>query len=375
MNRKHYGWIVALGLSASVPVPGFADTEFFQTNLVSDLSGVAAHQDTNLVNPWGLVSGPATPIWIGDNGAGVTTVYTGTGTLIPIAGEPSVTIPPPAGGAPPSAPDGVIFNSGADFGGAHFLFATEDGTIAAWSAGNSAALAVDNSGSGAVYKGLASGDDRLYAANFNSGAVDVFDSSFHPITVPGGFTDPNLPTGFAPFNIANIGGLLYVTYAKQDAAKHDDVAGTGNGFVDVYDLNGVLQRRLVSNGALDSPWGLALAPTGFGSFSNDLLVGNFGDGTINAFNPTTGALVGTLSDSSGKPIVNEGLWGIMFGNGAQGTSTDTLYFTAGIPGPGGAIEDHGLFGDLRAVPEPGYLGIVGFAAGGLLMLARLGKKA
>ncbi len=326
---------------------------FFQTNL-----------DPKLVNPWGIAFGPTTPIWISDNKTGFSTLYNGAGQPFPIGSPLQVTIPPPSGGQPPSAPTGIVFNSGTDFAGSHFIFATEDGTIAAWTSGSTAIREVDNSASGAVYKGLARVGGMLYGANFNSGKVDVFNSNFAPITVPGGFTDPNLPSGYAPFNVQNINGLLYVTFAKQDAGKHDDVSGPGNGFVDIFDTNGVLQKRLISNGALNSPWGLALAPAGFGSFGGDLLVGNFGDGTINAFDPANGTFLGALKDANGNPIVNEGLWGLAFGNGAQGTSTTALYFTAGIPGPD-SVEDHGLFGDIQAVPEPASLGTV---AGGLLIM-------
>ena len=332
---------------------GRAASIYSQTNLVSDLPGVAAHQDPNLVNPWGISFSGTSPFWIADNGTGVATLYNGAGVPNALV----ATIPPPSGGTPPSAPTGTVFNSTAGFGGSHFLFDTEDGTIAAWTSGSTAVREADNSSSGAVYKGLAldnNGQDLLYAANFHNGTIDVFTSSFAPTTVPGGFTDPTLPAGYAPFDIQNIGGLLYVTYAKQDQAKHDDVSGPGNGYVDVFNANGVLQTRLISNGPLNSPWGIALAPANFGTFSNDLLVGNFGDGTINAFNPVTGAFLGTLSGLSGNPIVNQGLWAIQFGNGAQGTSTNTLYLTAGIPGPD-AVEDHGLFAEIQAVPEPGTI--------------------
>ena len=334
---------------------------FFQSNLTSDLPGVAANLDPNLSNSWGIAFGPTTPIWIADNHSGLATTYNGAGQPLPT----QVTIPPPLGGMPPAAPTGTVFTD-TGFFGSHFLFATEDGTISAWTSGNNAVLEVDNSAAGSVYKGLARNGTTLYAANFNSGHIDVFDTNFAPITVPGGFVDPTIPAGFAPFDIENIGGSLYVTYAKQDAAKHDDVAGPGNGFVDIFDTNGNLVKRLISNGPLNSPWGMALAPAGFGSFGGDLLVGNFGDGMINVFDPNTGAFIGTISDPNGTPIVNQGLWGLAFGNGTNGAGTNELFFTAGIPGPGGKVEDHGLFGAIQEVPEPSsFIPLVS----GLLLLA------
>lgn len=200
-----------------------------------------------------------------------------------------------------------------------------------------------------MYKGLALGSSGggtfLYATNFNAGRVDVFDSNFMP-AMPGSFLDASIPAGFAPFGIQNVGGKLLVTYAKQDAAKHDDIAGPGNGFVDVFDSNGTLLQRLISAGALNSPWGIAMSPANFGDFSNSLLIGNFGDGTIHAFDPQTGALRGQLLIPSGRPLTIQGLWGLTFGNGGQAGDPGILYFTAGIPGPG-AVEDHGLFGQIR----------------------------
>jgi uncharacterized protein (TIGR03118 family) len=276
-----------------------------------------------------------------------------------------VTIPPPGA----SAPTGQVFNGSASFGAAPFIFATEDGTIAAWNGGTTAAIKA--SVVGAVYKGLAIGNngsgDFLYATNFNAGTINVFDSNFSQVSLSGAFTDPNLPLGYAPFNIQNIGGKLYVTYAKQDAAKKDDVAGAGNGFVDVFDLNGSLQTRLITNGQLNSPWGLVLAPGTFGEFGNDLLVGNFGDGTINAFDPTTGAFLGTLVNGHGNTIVNKGLWGLIFGNGGNGGDPNMLYFTAGIPG-GGEVEDHGLFGVIATAPEPDALALVAMALLSLVLM-------
>lgn len=343
---------------------------YTQTNLVSDLPNVAAQQDPGLVNPWGIVAGPSSPFWISDNGSGLSTLYNGSGNKVPL----TVTIPP-AG----SSPTGIVFNSGSSFGGAHFIFATEDGTIAGWTSGSLAVINVPGA-TGSVYKGLAEGNngsaDFLYAANFGTGKIDVFDSNFNSATLPGGFADPNVPAGFAPFNIENIDGKLYVTYAKQDSMHHDDVPGAGNGFVDVFDLNGNLLQRLASGNALNSPWGLALAPSAFGAFSGDLLVGNFGDGTINAYDASNGNFMGTLDGTNGSPITIMGLWGLSFGNGAQGQQLDDLYFTAGIPGPNGAIEDHGLFGSLAvATPEPQPAFLLGFAGLGWTLVVLVRRRA
>jgi uncharacterized protein (TIGR03118 family) len=338
---------------------------FTQTNLVSDIPGMAATTDPNLVNPWGMSSGATSPIWVSDNGAGVATLYTGAGGIVPLV----VTIPP-AGSA---APTGQVFNPNpGDFGGAHFIFATEGGTIAAWSGGTSAILPVDDSAAGAVYKGLtlgsSGGASYLYATDFHNGAISVFDTNFNKVNL-GSFTDPTLPAGYAPFNIQNIGGKLYVTYAVQDAAKHDDVSGPGNGIVDEFDTNGNFIQRLISGGALNSPWGMAPAPGKFGSFGGDLLIGNFGDGMINAFDPTTGMWMGQLDGANGMPLINMGLWGLQFGNGGSGGKLDQLFFTAGIPGHG-MVEDHGLFGSIVATPEPGTFTLIGSGLLGLIAYRR-----
>jgi uncharacterized protein (TIGR03118 family) len=320
---------------------------------------MAARTDSNLVNPWGFAGSMGTAIWVANNGTGTATLYNNSGQLFPTASPLVVTIPPPAGGMPPAAPTGVVFNSTSSFvvhkgttsGPSAFLFATEDGTIAGWSPtvdSKNAILAVDNSASGAVYKAIAldtapSGNFVL-AANFNSGKIDVFDQNFATAHLPGSFTDPNIPAGFAPFRVTSIKGSIYVTYAKQNDAKHDDVAGPGNGYIDIFDTNGNLVRRFASQGTLNSPWGLAVAPPGFGKFSNDLLVGNFGDGRIGAFDPNAGTFLGQLADPSGQPIVLDGLWGLFTGLGGQNSGTaNTVYFAAGIQ-----KEQHGLFGSLRA---------------------------
>jgi uncharacterized protein (TIGR03118 family) len=330
-----------------------------QTNLVSDLPGVAAVTDPHLVNAWGMSHSSTSPWWISDNGTGVSTLYNGSGTPFPPGSPLVVTIPPPLGSPAGTiaAPTGNVFNSTSSFAvtkngvsrPAIFLFATEDGTISGWNPNvdpTNAILGVNQSASGAIYKGLALGSnssgDFLFATNFHNGTVDVFDTHFAPASLAGSFTDPSIPSGFAPFGIANLGGRLYVTYAKQDADKEDDVAGPANGFVDTFDTNGNLIQRLVTRGRLNSPWGLAFAPADFGQFSNDLLVGNFGDGRINVVDPSTGDFLGQLRDRDNRVITIDGLWGLAFGNGANAGPTNTLFFTAGIDD-----EAHGLFGSLR----------------------------
>ena len=367
MSRACIRLICVVALAASVLAAGTAAaaTQYAETKLVSDLSG-AAQLDPNLKNPWGIDFSNTTPIWISNNGTGTSSVFKGSG------GPSLLTV------TVPGAPTGVAFNGTSGFQvapgqTAHFIFGSEDGTISAWNSGGSAQ--VKASTSDAVYKGVAIGSvplggvgkiPVLYATNFNSGQVDVFGPDFSRI---GSFTDGTLPAGYAPFNVQNIGDKLYVTFAKQDADKHDDVAGPGNGFIDVFNLDGTLVSHFASGGALNSPWGLARAPaTGFGEFSGDLLVGNFGDGRINAFHPD-GSLAGPLLGTDGKPLTIEGLWGLKFGEGgANNGPMNTLFFTAGIPGPD-SIEDHGLFGHIAVVPEPHSYTLV--AAGlALIMLLR-----
>lgn len=360
--------VLSLGVFLSAK-PISAAEVFDQTNLVSDGFVPALNTDPDLVNAWGISSGPSTPFWISDNGTGLSTLYNGSGVKQPLV----VTIPPSG-----SAPTGQAFNSGGSaFNSSLFLFATENGTVASWAPANgtNAVTAVDNSGIGAVYKGLAlsgtGSSARLYATNFHNGTVDAFDGNFASI-LPGTFTDPTLPAGYAPFNVQNIGGNLYVTYALQDATKHDDVAGPGHGFVDVFDSNGSFVKRLISQGALNSPWGLDIAPSSFGALAGALLVGNFGDGTINAYDPNTGAFLGTLRDNHGNPITIGGLWGLINGNGTNAGDPNKVYFTAGPDD-----EAHGLFGSLQvsAVPVPGTLGLLLSGIGALAATAAARRKA
>jgi len=253
-------------------------------NLVSDLPGLADHTDKNLINPWGNGFSATSPFWIGNNHSGTSTLYDGTGTAIALV----VGVPAPAGPGTQGAITGVIANGTAGFlipaatgagTKASFLFCTEDGTIAAWNGGATATILANNSATKAVYKGCALGGTTatalLYAANFQSGRVDVFDQTFKAATTPGGFVNANVPAGFAPFNVAVLGGKVYVAYAKQNSAQTDDVAGPGNGYVAVFDLNGNLLTNLISQAQLNSPWGLAIAPASFGSYASSLLVGNF----------------------------------------------------------------------------------------------------
>jgi uncharacterized protein (TIGR03118 family) len=346
--------LFSLAIACALPHGAAAQNAYVQSNLVSDIPGLAANTDTNLLNPWGIAFSATSPFWISDNHGGVSTLYNSAGTPQTLV----VPIPSPAGLNPLGAPTGIIFNGTTNFvvasnAVARFIFSTEDGTIVGWSAASGALVKADRSAAGAIYKGLAigssGGSNYLYATDFHNGKVDIFDDNYNPVALSGSFTDPAIPAGYAPFGIQNVGGQLLVTYALQDAAAEDDVAGPGHGYVDVFDMNGNLVRPFYVQGVLNSPWGIVQAPMGFGPFGGALLIGNFGDGHINAFDPATGSWMGTLNDATGNnPLEIQGLWGLVFGNGGNGGDPHKLYFTAGIPGPG-AIEDHGLFGSLSAV--------------------------
>jgi uncharacterized protein (TIGR03118 family) len=383
--------VAMLSTSVTAPKDGF-----LVFNLVSDLPGLAKFLDPDLVNPWGVATSSGSPFWVADNNAGLATLYNTQGTKQGLR----VTIPNPVDFCDAvGTPTGTVFNiDGGAAGGfpimgvnrfgaasvapAIFLFATEDGTIVGWNPGVNPALnppapagcdpqragtfgiiAVDNSGNnftnpdpasqtGAVYKGLAIATDAngrtlLYATNFRAGRVDVFAADFglpDPALPAGAFTDPSLPDGYAPFNIVEINGKLVVTYAKQDANKHDDVAGQSHGFVNIFDLDGSGLQRLAQHGQLNSPWGVAVAPAAFGELAGDLLIGNFGNGHINAFDMESGQFLGKVRDPDGQAIAIDGLWTLRVGNGKAGGDTDKVYFTAGL-----MRETHGLFGSICSV--------------------------
>lgn len=340
-------------------------TAYKQTDLVSDGFVKAPVIDPNLINPWGVSFGRTTPFWVSANGTGLATIYDGNGkpAAPAVIGANNITIATPPGQTSHASPTGQVFNSfgrgfriqdGGASGPAVFLFATEEGTISGWNPRvnpTMSILAVDNSKGGkAVYKGLAIGTTNqgtfLYAANFRSGTVDVFNTSFRHVQ---SFTDSHLPKGYAPFNVQVLDGRLFVTFALQDSDKHDDVAGAGHGFVDEFNLKGHLLKRVESRGPLNSPWGLAVAPTGFGQFAHDLLVGNFGDGTISVFNPKNDKFLGKLRGANGAPIKIGDLWALVPGNRGPNSDPKKIYFTAGVKD-----EAHGLFGTLGAITEPNH---------------------
>jgi uncharacterized protein (TIGR03118 family) len=335
--------VLCSALVAASPLAAAERNSYTVTPLVSDQPGVAAFTDPNLVNAWGLTASGTSPWWVSDNGTDLSTLYRGDGT-------PQALVVKVAGG-----PTGTVFNPTTGFvlptgGKALFLFDGEDGIVRAWNPaqGTTAIVVADRSNVGAIYKGLAIADTtagpRLYAADFHNARIDVFNASFG--LVPGGFVDSSLPAGYAPFNVQTIGDRVFVAYAKQDEAAEDEVAGQGTGFVDAFDLDGNLLGRVAQHGQLNAPWGLALAPEGFGRFGGDLLVGNFGDGQINAYEELPNGHFehrGELRGSDGNPLTIDGLWALRFGNGGNAGPTGTLFFTAGPD-----EETHGLFGSIEA---------------------------
>jgi uncharacterized protein (TIGR03118 family) len=350
--------LAAAALVANVAPAGAnpPNDRFVRHDLVSDVLGAAEVHDPNLVNGWGMAQTPASPVWVAANGTNVATLYRGDGVVVK---PPSIV--PLVVSIPGDGPTGQVYNptssfvvtNGAASGPALFLFDSESGDITGWnpnvpppppSTQAQPAAHVD----GAIFKGLALAtvgtDPYLYAADFHDGQIDVFDATFHRVNLTGSFTDPHLPNGYAPFNITALDGELYVAYAVQDAAAEDEVTGQGKGIVDVYDTSGHLQRRLVNHGRLNAPWGMAIAPDGFGRFGGDLLVGNFGDGRIHAYDRHTGHFEGMLRGADGRPLEIDGLWALMFGNGTSAATT-SLLFSAGPDD-----ESHGLFGSITPPP-------------------------
>jgi len=316
---------------------------FAQTTLVTNAT------DPDLINPWGISLSGTSPFWVSDNGTGRSTLYNGAGVKQTLV----VTMP----GADPIT--GQVFNGTGSFNGDAFIFASLAGNIDGWRPGLGTTAEQLSHVPGAAYTGLAvtNAKDSLFAADFATGAIDQFTGPGAPV---GSFTDPTIPPGFAPFNIQNVGGTFYVMYAKVDPVTHRDSPGPGNGFVDTFDPVTHLFTRVISNGALNSPWGVTISPASFGAAGGDLLIGNFGDGTINAYS-LGGSFLGTLANTSSADIVDHGLWGLTFGNGGAGGSPNSLYLTAGING-----ETGGLFARIDAVPEPGSTLLI---SGGLALMA------
>ncbi len=351
-------------------IPAWA-VSFTQTNLVTDdqTAHVAQITDPGLKNAWGMSFNPAGPFWVSANGSGMVNLYkvdpvtqaTTRQTLsVAIPGDGSVT--------------GQAFNGiPTSFNGNPFVFVSEDGTISGWrpalGTGANTPAEVTVGVTTAVYKGATigsiSGNDYLYAANFRAGTIDAYKGTVAAPTLSGSFTDPTLPSGYAPFNVQNLNGSLYVTYAEQDAAKHDEVAGLGLGFVDKFSMNGDFLGRVASDGSLNAPWGLAIAPSSFGSMAGDLLVGNFGDGHINIYDPTTHAYLGQVLGANNQALAIDGLWAISLGNNGSAGSSHMLYFTAGPNN-----EAHGLFGVLTPVPEPSTYAMMFAGLGVLVLLIR-----
>jgi len=345
----------AAALALSLTATAFAGT-YDQTNLVSNVPGLAAHTDPNLVNPWGVSFSGTSPFWVSNQGTGTATLYDGAGNINALV----VGIPGSATG--PSGPTGQVFNPGSSFllngSASRFIFANLNGTISAWNSGTTASVVASTPG--AVYTGLAISGNNLYAANSSQGRVDVFNSSFALTSLgAGAFVDPTLPTGLVPFNVQSIGSTVYVTYASLGPGG----APMPGGVVDAFNPDGTFAQRIATGGPLSAPWGIAIAPSGFGAFGGDFLIGNFGDGTIDAFS-STGSFLGALLGANGLPLVNSGLWALEFRTGGANVNTNALYITAGING-----EQGGLFAAITpTTPEPSSIilagsGLVALAAG------------
>jgi uncharacterized protein (TIGR03118 family) len=355
--------------AALLSAPAFAATNFVLTNLIADTAGAAAVTDPNLVGTWGISASASSPFWVSNAANGTSTLYTVSdatpATLtVPTVSTVVVSVPPSANNktSKTGIPTGQVDN-GYGVGnlditpgtGSNFIFATLDGTISARN-GSTSVIEVDNGAKGAVYTGLAIGVSSagvtLYATNFSQGTIDTFDKNWKPITLTGGFQDPDLPGGYYPSNIQRYGRRLYVAYNVSDGTGSYGYGGPGTGLIDVFDVNGNLLQRLVPNNQwMNLPWGLAVTGANFGSFSYALIVGNFGDGTISAFDLNTGNYLGTMQDGKGNNISINGLWGLQWGNGGSGGDAGTLYFAAS-PGAGpSGYSPHGLFGSLKPGPD------------------------
>jgi len=366
-TSKSWKFLPVVALSLFL-LPAVTQAQHYkQTNLVSDIASLAPTFDPNLKNPWGLTRSsttptrPGSPFWVANNNSGTSTLYTGTGAIIPINGTGTVTVPPPKGSPAGtlSTPTGVVFNgSPTDFliapgKSAAFIFATEDGTISGWAGGQNAVLVVDNSdngsANGAVYKGATSGEINgnkfLYVTNFRSAKVEVYDTNFKSAHLgEDAFEAEGVPRGFAPFNVQNIGGTLFVTYAKQDGPRHDPVGGDGLGFVELFTPSGKHIGHLEHGDWFNAPWGVVWTTRDFGEFSNAILVGNFRSGWIAAFNGFTHKFIGFVKNPDDSLLFIDGLWSLTFGNDAGAGSANTLFFTAGINN-----ETDGLFGTIAPV--------------------------
>ncbi len=354
----------AVGIAAilgTVFAAGSASAQYIPVNLITNGT------DADLINPWGVSASGASPVWVSDNGTGKATLYRVDPLTNAVVKQGLVVSIPGAGN-----PTGQVFNSNAAaFNGDIFLFGSEDGTVSGWRGALGTTAETLQVGSAAnVYKGMAigtvGGNTYSYAANFRTGKIDVIKGTVAAPNLTGAFIDPSLPAGYAPFNVQNLKGTLYVTYALQDGTKADDVAGAGHGFVDAFDLNGNLIGRVGSQGTLNSPWGLTIAPSSFGAFANDLLVGNFGDGTISVFNPVLDTYLGQIMNQTGNtPVSIDGLWSLYTGNNAGSGNANEVFFTAGPNNESG-----GVLGVLvpTGTPEPGSLALLtGLAAGAISM--------